>query len=229
MNLLEDLQLFDDCKKEKVWDLGNEVLYNLCSANPEHKADKIIVAKVWLIGRSYSVALERNKKKERETNDAFYEKNIVSVFKNSDLDKMLTEFRGSDPLLIESLKRSIEIHSYLTNVIYNKLTEHKNRSFSSKYLHFHLPHLFYIYDSLAVSALNSYVKRFRIQTELKSLFDNDEIDKDYAQFACKCFYLQKRIYEDTGIELQKRHLDNFLLDIANDHLNRTWPKSLVAT
>ena len=41
------------------WRIGNQVLYDLCSRYPMHKHPAEIVAKVWLIGRSYSASVER--------------------------------------------------------------------------------------------------------------------------------------------------------------------------
>src|SRR5438477_314230 len=46
---------------EKVWDVGNGVLYDLCAANPEHTRDDVIIAKIWLIGRTYAAAIERRR------------------------------------------------------------------------------------------------------------------------------------------------------------------------
>ena len=42
-----------------IWNLGNEMLYQLCRDYPDHKAPEVITAKVWLIGRSYAAAIER--------------------------------------------------------------------------------------------------------------------------------------------------------------------------
>jgi len=44
---------------ETAWDFGNQVLYDMCRANPQHKEDRIIIGKIWLIGRSYAAAIER--------------------------------------------------------------------------------------------------------------------------------------------------------------------------
>ena len=43
------------------WDLGNEVLYSLCHDYPKHDRGDAIIAKIWLIGRSYAAAIERRK------------------------------------------------------------------------------------------------------------------------------------------------------------------------
>ncbi len=65
----------DLAKTDDIWALGNETLYKLCRDHPEHKNDKAIVAKIWLIGRSYAAAIERRKNKAANNpivNDAFY-------------------------------------------------------------------------------------------------------------------------------------------------------------
>jgi hypothetical protein len=35
---------------ETSWDFGNQVLYEMCRANPEHAKDDVIIGKIWLIG-----------------------------------------------------------------------------------------------------------------------------------------------------------------------------------
>ena len=55
--------------KEKVntaiagndWDLGNKILYDMCQQYPFHNKSSEVIAKVWLIGRSYAAAIERRK------------------------------------------------------------------------------------------------------------------------------------------------------------------------
>lgn len=38
---------------------GNEVLYKMCSEMPKYDDIEVISAKLWIIGRSYSAAIER--------------------------------------------------------------------------------------------------------------------------------------------------------------------------
>jgi hypothetical protein len=49
------------------WDFGNEILYSMCRQNPFHDKPEIVTAKVWLIGRSYAAAIERGRKKSKES------------------------------------------------------------------------------------------------------------------------------------------------------------------
>ena len=60
--------------KTSVWDLGNSVLYDLCKKHPLHKNKTEILAKIWLIGKSYSASIDRRKKNKKEAPDEFYDK-----------------------------------------------------------------------------------------------------------------------------------------------------------
>lgn len=37
-------------QKPTVWDLSNQILYNLCREHPEHTDDSIIITKIMMIG-----------------------------------------------------------------------------------------------------------------------------------------------------------------------------------
>ncbi|MFC1785893.1 hypothetical protein ACFLZA_00835, partial [Candidatus Neomarinimicrobiota bacterium] len=74
----------DNAIQSNEWDFGNEVLYELCKKNFEHKEDDKIIAKVWLIGRAYAAAIERRKNKT-DINDDFYVEKVAPIFQNSRL------------------------------------------------------------------------------------------------------------------------------------------------
>jgi hypothetical protein len=214
MKSVIDKKLIESCIKANPWDLGNKVLYDLCSRHFTHDSTEKVIAKVWLIGRSYAVAIERRRNK-KDINDSFYIDHVAPAFKKSQLDVKLNSLKGSS-LNIDTLKKSFELHGYLTKLLY-ELTELEKRSFSSKYLHFHLPALFYIYDTRAVDALRGFITR--VPKELEHLLDSDTIDNDYAKFACKCFFIQQLIYQQVGKELSTRELDNLLIEVANNKLS----------
>jgi hypothetical protein len=73
-------------ESESVWDLGNEVLYKLCDDHPGHTANNAIIAKVWLIGRSYAAAIERRREKGEFSGDEFYVKHVAPCIRSSDID-----------------------------------------------------------------------------------------------------------------------------------------------
>src|ERR1700675_3892793 len=69
-----------------AWDFGNQVLYDLCATNPGHARDDIIIAKVWLIGRSYAAAIERRRSTAGAVGDAFYETVVAPKIRSSGID-----------------------------------------------------------------------------------------------------------------------------------------------
>lgn len=202
------LQQIENSKKDFGWDLGNKILYDLCRNNFTHDTADKVLAKTWLIGRSYSVALERRKNKIND-NEEFYLNTVVNTFIESKLDIILKNLLNYNNISIDNLPKILFAHKYLTEQIF-KITELEKRSFSSKYLHFHLPELFYIYDSRAVSAIRLHVPK--LPNELRILAEDTNYDKEYSHFSYKCFWLQKTISEKYNVSLTPRQLDNFLLN-----------------
>jgi hypothetical protein len=207
---LVDIESITSCTKRGPWSLGNDILYKMCADNFNHDSAEKIVAKVWLIGRSYAVAIERRKNKTPGVeSDKFYTEKVVNAFQTPELDKMIDKIKIIPQFNTDTLIKTIELHYYMTKLI-NKITNLNKRSFSSKYLHFHLPSLFYIYDSRAAKA----IKRFKIKVpaDLKLLVSTTNYDKEYADFACKCFVLTSQVKGMFDIELTPRQIDNLLLE-----------------
>lgn len=200
------------------WDFGNRILYHLCAENFFHQDKEKVIAKVWLIGRAYATAIERRKKKEA-INDDFYIDHVAPAFINSNIDKNLTSLRNFDTVNSDNLSEIVATHYELTKLA-ESLTDLEKRSFSSKYLHFHLPDLFFIYDSRVVSALRQFVSE--VPFSLKPIMNSDWSDKEYCKFACKCLALKMAIQKEYNIELKPRHLDNILIKIANQNLNKPY-------
>jgi hypothetical protein len=198
--------------QEKVWDFGNSILYNLCKNNFRHNANDKIIAKVLFIGRIYAAAVERRKNKTTDINDNFYINTVAPTFRKSELDQRLSKLRSFKLVTFGNIKSVLQTHHYLTSVL-QRITDLEKRSFSSKYLHFHLPEMFYIYDSRAVSALRLF--RNQVPNDLKWILELENIDYDYAKFYCKCFDLKRQILEVYNIDLTNRQLDNVLISNAN--------------
>lgn len=152
--------------KPNVWDAGNKVLYDLCANNFTHDNKSNIISKVWLIGRAYAAAIERRKDNRDIDNDTFYTTLVVKAFQESKIDDHLSRLNKYESITTDNIALILEAHNILVKSI-AKITGNKKRSLVSKYLHFHLPELFFIYDSRAVNALRQYIKR--VPDELKHL------------------------------------------------------------
>ncbi len=191
------------------WDLSNEVLYSLCQRHPNHETDQAIIAKILLIGRTYAAAIERRKNAE-ETSDDFYEITVVEKIKNSNLDNWLSSLPNQilDPW--QELGSVITVHKRLMDIFLD-LTGLEKRALASKYLHFHKPNLFFIYDSRAKEAISKITPH---PNYIKDIAAN-ESDSEYHIFCRRCQYLRDRISERFYKELTPRQIDKILLRITD--------------
>ena len=194
----------DQALANTAWDLGNQVLYDLCSKHPLHKTPQEIIAKIWLIGRSYAAALERRKNKSSNSlGDLFYENKAVPKIKKSNIDDWFARLKKEPTNVIET-------HAKLTN-LFHKITKLEKRSLASKYLHFHFKDLFFIYDSRSLAGIRKVAPRARKQ--LPSL-SSKQPDKDYAYFYQRCLWLQNDLQARLRRKLSPRQIDKVLLYIA---------------
>lgn len=208
LNLPSKKQI-EKSQQETLWGHGNNILYNLCKNNYEHKKDDVIITKVLFIGRIYAAALERNSVNKNIDNTTFYFNTIPSTFGKSELDDRLSNLKAIGELTKDNIPSVLETHKYLMDTI-KPITDLNSRSFCSKYLHFHLPNLFFIYDSIALRNMGTYISRIP-NAQYKIIRDN-EFDNEYAKFFCKCFVLRNEIKTQYEIELTTRQLDNLLLE-----------------
>jgi hypothetical protein len=191
------------------WDLGNEVFYSLCREYPKRDRGDAIIAKVWLIGRSYAAAIERRKNAD-DASDDFYETIVVDTIKKSKLDQWLAALPDKmiDPWT--ELGSIITVHKRLMD-LFSAMTGLEKRSLASKYLHFHRPDLFFIYDSRAreaISEVTPHLKRIRNIT-------SDGKDWEYHSFCRRAQWLREEISKRFNKSLNPRQLDKILLRITD--------------
>ena len=194
------------------WDFGNQILYDLCRDNFKHDQDDVIIAKVLFIGRIYAAAVERRRNKQDVISDNFYIDIIAPTFRNSDIDRYLSDLKKYKTITYDNLQQILQTHYYLTERL-NRITKLNKRSFASKYLHFHLPDLFYIYDSRAVTGMRSFVRT--INKDLSQIIKDAECDIEYAKFFCRCFQFNREIQNKFDMDLTTRQIDNILVEVAN--------------
>lgn len=184
----------DGVLADRTWDLGNKVLYELCRKYPHHIKPNEVIAKVWLIGRAYAAAIERRKKAtSKSKGDLFYTGTVAPKIIEEKIDRWV----GS-----AIAKNAIEVHYKLTH-LFRKISKHQKRSLASKYLHFHRPGIFFIYDSRSVAATRSLPL---VDWPLPKTYD-----REYALFYRRCLWLREYFWRKFGRKLSPRELDKILL------------------
>jgi hypothetical protein len=204
----DDLTLLQH-PRQKVWDLGNRVLYDLCKRHPTHKTDEEIVAKIWLIGRSYAASIER-RKNAKQIGDDFYVDTVAPMMRSSEIDSWLVWASNTST---PGTPETISVHKRLMDC-FKSITDLGKRSLASKYLHFHLPDKFYIYDSRARQAITKVVPRLNQITDIAV----DNYDQEYKDFVRRCTWLRDRILANHRTLLSPREIDKLLLAIADGEI-----------
>lgn len=191
-------------KKKSRWDFGNKILYDMCANYPYHKSIDQIVAKIWLIGRSYAAAIER-RKNAKEFNEDFYTEVVGPVMVKSGIDRWLAKLNRFRFPTLDNIENILAVHGNLMNLI-KIMTGMEKRSLASKYLHFHKPNLFFIYDSRATESIRKLIPPSKNKLDYRS-----NIDMEYAKFCLRCIDLREKIKEKFNTYLNPRELDNILL------------------
>jgi hypothetical protein len=166
-----------EATSQTAWDFGNKILYDMCSANPEHKEDQVIIGKIWLIGRTYAAAIERRRTTEGALGDAFYETVVARRIRESEIDSWFEAIRKSDA---NDLALHLEIH-FRVMKLFTTISGLEKRSLASKYLHFHFPNHFYIYDSRAQKVISELTEP--IGRKIPTPKEHDDV---YARFFLRC-------------------------------------------
>ena len=201
-----DLKRIKNIGKKTRWDFGNEVLYRLCEEHPNHTNEDEIVAKIWLVGRSYSAAIERRKDSREVNGEAFYTTVVGPKMRRANIDKWLRPLSNYKIPTLANCPDIIDAHKRLTDLFYN-ITGLEKRSLASKYLHFHFRNLFYIYDARAAQNLAKLTSHLEEMPVLRSY------DQVYAAHFIRSLNLVNRIEREQGVYLTPRKLDDYLLGL----------------
>lgn len=190
------------------WDLANKILYDLCKDHPGHTDPDEIVAKIWLIGRSYAAAIERRKNANASDGDFYYNKVAPALISIGDeLDSRLQRLNTYSFVDDTTLDLVLETHGLLVET-FSTLTEMNKRSLVSKYLHFHCPNMFFIYDNRANTSIRKLVSKGKDRLYKYIAFGRD---MEYTDFCVRMLGLQEYIYHECGRKMSPRELDNLLL------------------
>ena len=209
----ETRQLYESYLKstDSRWVYGNSVLYRMCKEEPEHKKIDVIVGKIWLIGRSYAAAIERRKNAVDGGDDFYYDVVAPKMLEiGQELDDRIARLRNSTRLIVDDVEEILGTHKFLMDTFY-ELTGLEKRSLASKYLHFHCPEKFFIYDSRARVGIGKLVKR----PDKRFLENVSDYDIEYGDYVCRMVELQEYLAEQFGGYELPRKLDSFLLTAVN--------------
>lgn len=201
--------------ENKLWDLGNKILYDLCENHPLHKRNDEIIAKVWLIGRAYAAAIERRKGSDTD-NDSFYINEVAPRIRASDIDKYIGKIRKYSSISINNIPAILNTHYRLMR-IFQSISKLNKRSLTSKYLHFHCPCLFFLFDSRACAGISRLINTYNLRpafNKLKSQINISKYDEQYALFFLKAYLLQQAIQKQFKMPITPRVLDMLLLGMS---------------
>lgn len=184
------------------WEWGNEVLYRMCREEPRHSDRNKVAAKLWLIGRAYAAPIERGASTEGES-DTLYGQ-VASKILKSDIDYWLEAVAHINRPDIPNLENILTAH-YKFTLLLKCATRLERRSFASKYLHFHEPLAFFIFDSRASAKIREKLGHRRIP------LPDYPADQEYAAFVLRCMaYRNEKASVGAG-DLTPRQLDQELL------------------
>ena len=195
---------------EDPWNIGNQVLYDLCRRYPRHTVDSEIIAKIWLIGRAYSASIERGRGKAADSglsNDRFYAEAVPKALRASRLDEKLGALAKLKETKESNVGPVLDAHTHLVQ-LFQGLTNKSKRSLASKYLHFHRPDLFFIYDSRAVQGIRS------LGIPARALDVPPSADREYARFVGAAIGVREYVRSELRRRLSPRELDRLLLVTA---------------
>ena len=190
------------------WRLGNTILYEMVSKYPHHTNENEIVSKMWIIGRTYAAAIERRPNKAETPGDFYYDY-VAPKLITSKIDEKIDSLRNYTTITRENLPLILSVHKYLMDQ-FTALTQKEKRSLASKYLHFHLPELFIIYDSRVASVITKFAGK-----KPRGLQIPQDADKTYAEFCYKALLIYDElngIYSDA----KTRVIDNILLRYCDE-------------
>lgn len=188
---------------ESFWDFGNSILYDLCARNPRHERDDVIAAKIWLIGRAYAAAIERKRDSaDASDGDTFYTDVVVPKIRESKIDEWFCAISGDKA---NDTELTLRVHKRVMD-LFTVISGLEKRSLASKYLHFHFPNRFYLYDSRAQRGI-----RARTASIGRKLPPLREFDETYARFFLRARTLNFELDALVGTHLLPRDLDKVLL------------------
>lgn len=192
-------------KANSSWDFGNKILYEMCRNHPRHTDESEIAGKIWLIGRAYSATIERQAGRHMSEGQDFYLTRVAPMIKEARVDDWLEPLKGLKRIYSGNFEMVLCVHKQFMDLL-AEISGVQKRSLASKYLHFHLPQLFFIFDSRAKKKISSIMPNARYPRTANS-------DHEYNRFVQMCMqYRNENLEKSLGRKVSPRELDAHLLD-----------------
>ena len=192
MNAKLSREFITNTLADSVLDNRTQNLYELCFMERLHFRDEVVADKLRMI---LKLCAERG----LEVHDISPELAAYRLGKSS-VDRWfagLATAEQIDPALL------FEIHKRVMDV-FDDISESQARSLAAKYLHFHFPELFYLYDSQVEEAA------MQLGQGECGFLAGEVHDLHYARFFACCRLLTDRLVSMAGRRLNPRELDRVL-------------------
>jgi hypothetical protein len=175
---------------------------------PDHRKRREIIAKLVIIGRVYAAAIERG---SPEGADNLYIEKIGPAMQRSRLDILLSRLPDGRSTWSGRLTAAVEVHSALMK-IWEKAGAKGKRSLASKYLHFHRPDVFPLFDRRADIGIRRVTPDARHAPALAA----KGADEKYKNFCRRYLWLFDFVRDKLDSVLSLRQADRLLLNIAKE-------------
>lgn len=191
------------------WRALDEVLYKVCRDFPDHRSKNGIIAKTYLIGRTYATGIERGIKSGGTQGSSLVKLADCFVKHIADIDSLIEHAAVvTEPLTREGIAVILTAHGTLVQMLTSITANgYRPHSFVSKYLHFHNP-VFPIYDNVACQEIIHMVPHRTIRELVLEV--NGGVDPNYADYVRRFFALYRRSRE-SGLPINVRSLDYYLI------------------
>ena len=136
----------------------------------------------------------------------FIKTKVAPAMRDSGIDTWLESVSSISRLTDKNIELSLACHKKLTD-LFKKITGIDKRSLASKYLHFHRPQAFFIFDSVANTNIRARLRDKKIRHSYPKGYDNE-----YSSFVTRCVYYRDNYFEEKiGGLATPRKLDMELL------------------
>jgi hypothetical protein len=191
MNPTLPREFLPDAVAQSIQDPRSRTLYELCFLHRDHLRDAVVADKLRLIGRLYTAP---------GAGLGFSPEFSAHRLTQSAVDQWFGSLATAEALDVGLL---LELHKRVMDV-FNDLPLPLARSLASKYLHFHFPELFCIYDEQVETAAANLMQG---SCGFLAISDFDPV---YGRFHACCRKLAVRLAPEVGHRLTPLEMDRLL-------------------